>query len=214
MLKKTLPSIQRLHYITHDVEGKTHAQLAQEACAAGVRWVQLRVKNKTEAEWRAIALETQAVCKQHEAVFIINDNIDLAIEIQADGVHLGKQDMPTAQARKKAGASFIIGGTANTFEDIQVHTQAGVNYIGLGPYRYTATKKQLSPILGVEGYKSIIQQCTAHKIQIPILAIGGLLPEDVPELKKIGVYGVAVAAALTQSLNKKECVQKFLTHIP
>lgn len=204
--------ISKLHYITQEVEGKTHAQLAEEACIAGVTWVQLRVKKKSYTEWKAIAIDTLAVCKKHHAKLIINDNVELAKEINADGVHLGKEDISTADARKLLGSNFIIGGTANTFEDIKMHAP-NVDYIGLGPFRFTSTKEKLSPILGIDGYEQIINKCRANNIAIPIIAIGGITSNDVPVLLNTGVYGIAMASAITFSKDKRETMQKFISQL-
>src|ERR1019366_3998093 len=145
--------ISRLQYIT------TNPLDADKACKAGVDWIQLRVKNKTEEEWRALAVETLIVCRRYGAKLIINDNVFLAKEIKADGVHLGKEDQNPAEARlilgEKfiSGEKFIIGGTANSLEDIHSLIESGVDYIGLGPFRFTTTKANLSPVLGLEGYR-------------------------------------------------------------
>src|SRR5246127_4479462 len=127
--------ISRLHYITQDIENTSHTQLVEDACKAGVNWVQLRLKNKSYEDWKAIAEEALAICKKHNAKLIINDNVALAKEIGADGVHVGKQDMPVAKAREILGSGFIIGGTANTFEDVELHAKSGADYVGLGPFR-------------------------------------------------------------------------------
>ncbi len=204
--------ISKLHYITQEVEGKTHAELAEEACIAGVDWVQLRVKNKPYAEWKTIALDTLAVCRKYHAKLIINDSVELAKEIHADGVHLGKEDISTAEARKLLGSNFIIGGTANTFEDIKMHA-ANVDYIGLGPFRFTSTKEKLSPVLGIEGYTQIINKCRANNMAIPIIAIGGITSNDVSALLNSSVYGIAMASAITFSKDKRETVKEFLSQL-
>jgi thiamine-phosphate pyrophosphorylase len=204
--------ISKLHYITQELEGKTHAQLAEEACIAGVDWIQLRVKNKPHAEWKAIGIETLAVCRKYHAKLIINDNVELAKKINADGVHLGKEDISTAEARKILGSNFIIGGTANTFEDIKMHSP-NVNYIGLGPFCFTSTKEKLSPILGIEGYKQIVNKCKGNNITTPILAIGGITSNDVSELLNTGIYGIAIASAITFSKNKKETIKEFMLQL-
>ncbi|GEO07464.1 thiamine-phosphate synthase [Adhaeribacter aerolatus] len=202
--------ISRLHYITQEIPGYTHAQLAEAALAGGVNWVQLRLKNKPYAICKEEAQNTLALCRQYGAKLIINDNVALAQEIGADGVHLGKQDMPTAQARKLLGPDFIIGGTANTFTDIQHHAAAGVNYIGLGPFRFTPTKENLSPVLGPEGYLNILKQCRKAGINIPIIAIGGLNLADIPALLASGVHGMAVSSAIAQSQNKTAAASQFV----
>ena len=112
--------ISSLHYIT------TTPEAAERACQGGVRWVQLRVKNQPYAAWKQLALDTQAVARRYGATLLINDNPRLAQEIGADGAHLGAADMPPAEARALLGAKFIIGGTANTFADVQRLVAAGV----------------------------------------------------------------------------------------
>lgn len=202
--------IAKLQYITQDIPGKTQVQLTEEACAAGVDWVQLRVKNKPCAVWKEIALETLAVCRKYNAKLIINDSMTLAKDIGADGVHLGKNDMSTAEARKILGDKFIIGGTANTFDDIKMHISAGVDYIGLGPFRFTTTKDKLSPILGLEGYKEIIENCRKENLHVPIVAIGGIVTQDVAGILETGIYGVAVAGAITNAQDKLDTVKELM----
>jgi thiamine-phosphate pyrophosphorylase len=127
--------------------------------------------------------------------------------VNATGVHLGKTDMPPAEARRILGDGFIIGGTANTFEDIRRLTDEGVDYIGLGPFRFTATKKNLSPILGLEGYKDILSRCRAAGIALPVLAIGGITVDDIPALMQTGVSGIAVSSAIRQAEAAGRCIQ-------
>ena len=199
--------ISRLHYIT------TSAQTAELACRGGVRWVQLRVKNLPATEWRQRALDVQAVCRHHGATFILNDNPALALEIGADGVHLGKQDMPPAEARALLGPSFIIGGTANTFADIEELVAAGVEYIGLGPFRFTTTKEKLSPILGLSGYAEIMEQCQAAGITIPIIGIGGITDNDVDLLMSTLLYGLAVSSAIGGAADPAAAAEQLVAHV-
>ncbi len=201
--------ISNLQYITQDSEHYTHTQLAKRACEAGANWIQLRVKNKPEEEWKAIALETLALCKKHSATLIINDNVLLAKEIGAHGVHLGKEDMSIAEARNLLGGDFIIGATANTFEDIKNHAADKADYIGLGPFAFTTTKQNLSPVLGIDGYKNILQQCKNENITIPIIAIGGIAESDMEEILSTGIYGVAASGAITNALNIKITIANF-----
>ncbi|MDO7884940.1 thiamine phosphate synthase [Hymenobacter cheonanensis] len=195
--------ISRLHYIT------TNAQAAGLACRGGVRWVQLRVKNLPYAEWRQRALDTQAVCRHHDATLIINDNPALALEIGADGVHLGKQDMPPAEARALLGSDFVIGGTANTFADIEGLVAAGVDYVGLGPFRFTTTKEKLSPVLGLAGYAELLARCRAAGFAVPVVGIGGIELADVAALLATGLHGVAVAGAIGGAADPGAAASQF-----
>lgn len=193
------PSIGRFQFITQDLPDFSHVQQVQAACAAGVKWIQLRVKNQPTEEWLKIATEAQKVCRKHGATYIINDNVSIAKIIKADGIHLGKTDMHPAQARAILGRKALIGGTANTFEDIQRLAEFRVDYIGLGPLRFTPTKSNLSPELGIEGYHQIMTQVKGEGIWIPIVAIGGVVLSDLLVLPQTQVHGIAVTSAITQS---------------
>ena len=139
------------------------------------------------------ARELKSICAKYDCILIIDDLVDVAKELQLDGVHLGKNDMPPAQARLILGMGAIIGGTANTFNDIHNLARQDIDYIGLGPFRYTTTKANLSPIIGIDGYSSIITQCRENKIYIPTVAIGGITYDDIPGIMHTGVNGVAVS---------------------
>ncbi len=184
--------ISTLHYITNRPEQ------AELACRAGIDWLQLRIKNHTYANWKALAIDTLAICRAFGTRLVINDNVTLAGEIGADGVHVGLTDMPVADARRLLGASMIVGGTANTLDDIRRHYEAGADYVGLGPYRFTTTKEKLSPILGLAGYDRILTACRHDDIAIPIIAIGGLDVADVSGLMQVGLHGIAVSSAISR----------------
>jgi thiamine-phosphate pyrophosphorylase len=204
--------IAKLQFITQDVEGISHAQLAAEACKAGVKWVQLRLKEKSEFDWEQEAVETWEVCRDYGAKLIINDNVAVAKRVMADGVHLGKEDMSPSEARAILG-DVIIGGTANTFEDIVRLNEAGVDYIGLGPFTFTTTKKKLSPVLGLEGYQDIIKQCNEQGIDVPIIAIGGIQTNDVAPILNVGVHGVAVSGLIANASDKVAVVNGLLSNL-
>lgn len=203
--------ISRLHYITQDIENLSHTQLAKETCEAGMNWIQLRVKEKSDDEYLQIAAAVKKICDSYNTTLIINDNVKIAKEINAHGVHLGKTDMHVREARKILGNNFVIGATANTFDDIKELSRENVDYLGLGPFRFTATKKKLSPVLGIEGYKKIMNECNANNISIPIIAIGGITNNDVPEIMETGVYGIAISSYITHAKNKPEAIKELRT---
>ena len=186
--------------------------LVEFATIRGVNWVQLRVKNKPYAEWKRLALATQALCRDR-ATFIINDNPHLAMEVGADGVHLGQQDMPPAEARALLGPEFIIGGTANTFFDIERLVAAGVDYIGLGPFRFTTTKQNLSPVLGLAGYTTLLAQCREAGFTVPIVGIGGILLDDVAALMATGLHGLAVSGGISAVKGRTKIVWDFVSQV-
>ena len=199
--------ISRFHYLTQDLPDISHQELAEIACKNGIRWIQLRVKNKPFEDWLQIAKDVKQICNHFQTTLIINDHAEIAKAVDADGVHVGKNDVTVLAARKIVGESKIIGATANTLEDILVHQKNGVNYIGLGPYKFTKTKEKLNPILGLEGY-SIIQQ--SNNSSIPIIAIGGIQIEDVQPLMNTGIHGVAVSSVINLADDKAKVISSFL----
>ena len=207
-MKKT---ISKLQYITQKTENLNHVQAAKQACEAGCDWVQLRLKGKTEVEVQAIAQEVKAICVSHKVTFIMNDYVAVAKAVKADGVHLGKNDMSPAEARKILGEDVIIGGTANTFADVQRLVSAGVDYIGAGPFKFTTTKKNLDLLFGTEGYMAMMENCKKHQIEIPIVAIGGIVAHDMEAIMQTGVYGVAVSGVITHHANPAQIVDELYT---
>ena len=188
-----------IQFISHYTDTISYLDSIRLALEGGCRWVQLRMKDATDEEMLPVALDAQRLCREAGATFIIDDHVELVKKIHADGVHLGKMDMPIAEARKILGAEYIIGGTANTFEDVQAHYEAGANYIGCGPFRFTTTKKKLSPVLGLEGYRNVVSQMRAEGIGLPIVAIGGITAEDIPAIMKTGVTGIALSGTVLRA---------------
>ena len=199
----------KLQYIS---QGKTiEEQLynIHQALDAGCDWIQLRFKDQTVKDTFALAEAVKFLCEEYLANFIVNDNLYLAQQIAADGVHLGLSDMKIDEARAILGSTKIIGGTANTFEDIKNHVKNGCDYIGLGPFRFTNTKEKLSPILGLSGYFEILRQMKKNKIQIPVYAIGGIELNDINPLMETGIHGIAVSGMITNSDKKKKLIQQL-----
>lgn len=199
-----------LHYITKDDAGFSHEELCELACAAGVPLVQLRRKNVSEQELLASAKACREITGRYGVKLIINDHVDIALEVGADGVHLGLGDLDTGEARKRCPKDFVIGGTANSFEDLVHHYANGVDYVGLGPFRFTSTKERLSPVLGIEGYRMIVQRMREVGMQLPVIAIGGITLEDCADLKESGVHGIAVSALITEAADKERVVKTVL----
>jgi thiamine-phosphate pyrophosphorylase len=169
----------------------------------------MRFKNQTEKDTFALAEAIKILCEEYLANFIVNDNLYLAQQVAADGVHLGLTDMKIDEARAILGSTKIIGGTANTYEDIENHVKNGCDYIGLGPFRFTETKEKLSPILGLSGYYEIVQKMKNNKIQIPVYAIGGITLKDISPLMETGIHGIAVSGMLTISDQKEKLIQQL-----
>lgn len=199
--------ISKLQYITQGNTPEEHLENIQRACGAGAEWIQLRLKNVDPKTVLETAKKAREITSHFQTRLIINDYYKVAKEVNADGVHLGKTDVCPLKAREYLGKWFTVGGTANTLDDCKVLLEKKVDYIGLGPYRFTETKKNLSPVLGAVGYQVLLEEL---KTTTPIIAIGGITLEDVSELINTGVYGVAVSGAITQNFNSIPAFHKIL----
>ena len=199
-----------LQFITHTNERYTYYTSAQIVLEGGCRWVQLRMKDAGDDEILSVAQPLRTLCDKYRATFILDDKVHLVKRCKADGVHLGKTDMPPAEARRILGSNAIIGGTANTIDDIDFLVSCGVDYIGLGPFRFTQTKKKLSPILGIDGYKHILQQCRSKEYRLPIVAIGGITLDDIPELMATGITGIALSGSILQAVDPINETKKII----
>ena len=200
--------ISKLQFIT------INAATAEQACKAGIDWIQVRVKDIPYDEYRRIAKDVQAVCSKYGATFIVNDSIKLALELNADGVHVGKEDpLPQSDIDAMLARGGIIGCTVNTIEDFIHLSGKAVSYVGFGPFRYTATKQKLSPILGLEGYKKILSELKDRGIEhAPAIGIGGITVTDVPELLKTGLHGIAVSGAIANAPDVALAVREFRSY--
>jgi thiamine-phosphate pyrophosphorylase len=201
-----------LLFITHQTKRYTYLQSVEIALKGGCRMIQLRMKDASPPEIEQTGILAKALCREYGADLYIDDHVEICKRIGATGVHLGKSDMPPGEARKILGENFIIGGTANTFEDILRLKAGKVDYIGLGPFRFTATKKNLSPLLGLSGYQQIMKQCTDQGIDLPVFAIGGITAGDIPEILSAGITGIAMSSTILQAENPVETAC-FLTKL-
>lgn len=199
-----------VQFITHENSQISYEKSAILALKGGCKWIQLRAKGFSDEDVKPMALRLKKMCRENNATFIIDDRVELVKEIEADGVHLGRKDMPVDQARQYLGEGFLIGGTANTIEDVRMLHRASADYIGCGPFRYTTTKKNLAPILGIDGYKSIIAIMEKENISIPVCAIGGITLKDVPSIMAAGVNGIAISSAIISSDNPVQTMREFI----
>jgi thiamine-phosphate pyrophosphorylase len=199
----------KLQYISQGNTIEEQLYNILKALDNGCNWIQMRFKNSNSKEAYTLAEAIKTVCSEYQATFIINDNVFLARQIVADGVHLGLKDMNVKVARSILGQTKIIGATANTFDDVSRKIDEGCDYIGLGPFQFTKTKNDLSPILGLEGYTSIMQKMKNKNIQIPIYAIGGIQLENIETLMDTGIYGIAVSSLITISKNPNELIMEL-----
>ena len=199
-----------LLFITHCTERYSYLESVEVALKGGCKQIQLRMKDAPVDEVERTAHKAKALCDAYGAQLYIDDHVEICQRVKATGVHLGKLDMSPGEARKILGKEFIIGGTANTFEDIQRLADEGIDYIGLGPFRFTTTKKNLSPVLGLEGYKDILSRCKDTDIHLPLFAIGGITMTDIPELMQTGVSGIALSSTILQAEDPVEETRRII----
>lgn len=199
-----------IQFITHENQRFDYVEGAEMALRGGCKWVQLRMKDSTDNKFLSIGRKVAALCRSYNATFLLDDRVHLVAELSADGVHLGKNDMPISEARRILGNEKIIGGTANTFADVQHLAAQGADYIGCGPFRYTPTKRNLAPILGLEGYRNILKQMQQAGINLPLIAIGGIVSTDIAALRGIGVNGIAVSGAVLGAVDPIKEMKKLI----
>lgn len=202
-----------LQFITAETGYYSYVEGAYLALQGGCRWIQLRMKEASREELLSVGRVVRGLCTRFSATFIIDDHVDMVQELGADGVHLGLKDMPIEEARRILGSKAIIGGTANTFEDILLHYKSGANYIGCGPYRFTTTKKNLAPTLGLDGYQKLFEQMRKAEIHLPVVAIGGIEKEDIPALMQAGASGIAISGTILQADNPEEMTEELINTI-
>ena len=166
---------------------------AEQMCRAGARWIQLRMKDATREDWLDTAREFVEVCRSFGAVCIVNDSVDVALAVRADGVHLGSHDEEWTTARLRLGSSLLLGGTVNNEADATRAIASGcLDYVGVGPWRFTSTKKDLSPVLGASGVRLLVAMLDG----LPAWVIGGIEPADLADVRATGASGVAISSGL------------------
>lgn len=195
-LRMLRPGRFSLQYITNGATPEDVAREVSLVLEGGCRWVQVRMKDADDAQVRRAVELVQPMCRQARAVLLIDDRVRLVRETGADGVHLGRDDMAPAEARRILGQMAIIGSTANNLDQVRALDFADIDYAGVGPLRFTATKKKLAPVLGFEGFDNIFGWMREHDCHLPVVAIGGITAADVAPLLKAGASGVAVSGAI------------------
>lgn len=203
-----------LQYITNTSCNRSVKDQIIAVLNGGCRWIQIRMKEASDEEITKVVEEVKPLAAEKDAFLLLDDRVELCKKLELTGVHLGKDDMLPSQARIELGPLAVIGVTANTFEDVIAVRSLDVDYIGIGPFQYTLTKKNLSPILGIEGIKKICESMKEAQIEIPCVAVGGIKADDVNPLLDIGCNGVAVSGAIAFAENMEEETRKFISMLP
>ncbi len=190
------------------MRGRSPIQVAREAIAGGATAIQLREKEMESKELCNLALSLKKIAKQERALFLVDDRVDIAKACDADGVHLGKKDLPIKIARKLLGTKKVVGATVRNLSQALKAQREGADYISLGPIFSTKTKKDLPPPRGLKAIPRI-----KKKIKIPLIAIGGINRNNVASVIRAGADGVAVVSAITKAENVQKATQELLKRI-
>ena len=174
----------------HWLNGRTLYSVVKESLDGGVTFLQLREKELDEVHFLEEAKELQQLCREYQVPFIVNDNVDIAIAMDADGVHVGQSDMEAGDVRAKLGSDKIIGVSAQTVEQAILAEKHGADYLGVGAVFPTGSKDDAADV----SYETLKAICEA--VSIPVIAIGGITQENVKELAGSGICGIAVISAI------------------
>lgn len=180
-------------------------EVLREAGQAGVKLAQYRNKTGSMRDAYEVARSLREIAKEWGMMFFVNDRCDLAMAVEADGVHLGQTDLPLAMARNLVGQDMLIGASTHTPAQVQKATEEGADYLGFGPIFPTDTKADHDPVVGIQGMKHI-----RGLTRLPVFAIGGIRPEVVTELCQAGANGVAVASGILAAGDRQKAFTRFL----
>ncbi|MGC1632126.1 MAG: thiamine phosphate synthase [Gelidibacter sp.] len=199
--------IPKLHYISQGNSPKEHLENIQKACSSGAELVQLRLTNVSDKKYLKLAEEAREITSHFQTRLIINDNYKIAKTVKADGVHLEASEVCPSVVRDYLFSWQMIGGTANTLQDCETLISKDVDYIGLGPFRFTTSKEYLPTILGIAGYAAIMDVLNA---KTPIIGVGGITTDDVKDILATGISGLAVSGAITRDFNSIKLFNQLL----
>ena len=201
--------IEKLQFITHDIEKHTHIEQAQIACEAGAKWIQYRCLTKTDDELLEDINVIAEICDDWGATLIVTDHIHLNGKADIQGFHIEDMDADFKQLREELGEAITIGGSSNTVEGLLRIAAEGADYAGFGPFKVTTTKPNNAPLLGIEGYAKAMNVLKQQNIDLPVLAVGGVTLDDIDDLMKTGVFGIAASSAINQAENMREAYLDF-----
>ncbi|MFH1931582.1 MAG: thiamine phosphate synthase [Pseudomonadota bacterium] len=188
-----MKQIGKLHILTDTVLQSrfSHMEITRLAIAGGADTIQYRQKSGSTREMIEIARNMKRLCSEAGVTFIVNDRLDVAIAAEADGVHLGQDDFPIPMARDLLGEGRIIGGSAATLDEARKCLSEGAGYVGFGPVYPTSSKDDAGPVSGIDILKQVVEV-----IPLPIIAIGGVSAENIPDVMRAGAHGIAVISAV------------------
>lgn len=202
------PTIFAGFYLILDEEWASRCSLldvVHQAGEAGVKLVQYRNKTGSMKQVYVAALALRCAAAEWDMAFVVNDRCDVALAVEADGVHLGQTDLPLPFARKVVGKKMFIGMSTHTPEQVRRAAEEGADYLGFGPIFSTGTKANSDPVVGIEGMSGVRTLTT-----LPVFAIGGITPDSVPALRAAGANGVAVASGVLNAIDRPAELARFM----
>jgi len=201
--------IEKLQFITHDIEQHSHIEQARIACEAGAKWIQYRCLTKSDDELLKDINVIAELCDDWGATLIVTDHIHLNGKADIQGFHIEDMDADFRQLREELGEAITIGGSSNTVEGLLRIAEEGADYAGFGPFKVTTTKPNNAPLLRLEGYKNAITILEQQQIELPVLAVGGVTLNDIDDLLKTGVFGIAASSAINQAEDMRSAYLDF-----
>jgi thiamine-phosphate pyrophosphorylase len=205
--------IEKLHFISHDLDTLTHIQQAQIACEAGAKWIQYRCLTKSDDELLEDIKAIADICDDWGATLIVTDHVHLNGKADIQGFHIEDMNADFKALRAELGESVTIGGSSNTVEGLLQLANEGVDYAGFGPFSVTTTKPNNAALLGIAGYAKGMQKLREMQIDLPVLAVGGVTLNDVDALMETGIFGIAASAAINQAADMASAYRDFYDKI-
>lgn len=202
-----------LMFITQEQSQHSLQEQLESYVEGGGRLLQIRLKGKSKEEYRRVVKHVVDVMDTLGGSVVVNDDWEIARETGAWGVHIGQQDGDPFKVRTAVGEEIAIGVTVNTLSQLVALKDAPIDYVGLGPLRFTRTKDRLAPLLGIDGVRQVVVGARNAGVTHPIFVIGGVENIDVVPLFELGVHGVAVSASIASASDPAFATQKFLESI-
>lgn len=201
--------IEKLHYITHDIEGLSHVEQARIICEAGGKWIQYRCLTKDDAALLVDINQIASICDDWGATLIVTNHTHLQGQADIQGFHIEDMNADFLSIRAEVGEACTLGGSSNTIEGLLRLAKEGVDYAGFGPFGHTDTKPNDYPHLGVEGYDLATQKLRELQVELPVLAVGGVKIDDVDALMQTGIFGIAASSAINQAEDMEAAYLEF-----
>jgi thiamine-phosphate pyrophosphorylase len=205
--------IEKLQFITHDIEQHSHIEQVRIACEAGAKWIQYRCLTKSDDELLEDINVIAEICDDWGATLIVTDHIHLNGKADIQGFHIEDMDADFRQLRIELGEDVTTGGSSNTVEGLIRIAGEGADYAGFGPFKVTTTKPNNAPLLGIQGYKNAVAILKEHQIELPVVAVGGVTLADVDDLLATGIFGIAASSAINQAENMRDAYLDFYDNV-